>query len=107
MYNFHGETRAKTCEVLTDQDIVFTTYHTLASDWKGHRVLQDIRWFRVVLDEGKLTTPTGANERLLAFQLPPKNCQEISLMRQHIGFEINPLSYSKPLRASRLRGDGA
>ncbi|KAH0537127.1 hypothetical protein FGG08_006060 [Glutinoglossum americanum] len=53
VYDFHGESRAKTCEALADYDVVLTTYHTLAADWKGHRVLQDTRWFRVVLDEGE------------------------------------------------------
>ncbi|OCL05964.1 hypothetical protein AOQ84DRAFT_322110 [Glonium stellatum] len=48
---FHGDTRAKTTEALIDYDIVLTTYRTLAFDWKGHRILQKIGWFRVVLDE--------------------------------------------------------
>ncbi|KAH7165443.1 SNF2 family N-terminal domain-containing protein [Dactylonectria macrodidyma] len=49
--NFYGLGRAKTTEALTKYDIVLTTYHTLAADWKGRRVLQTIKWLRVTLDE--------------------------------------------------------
>lgn len=52
---FHGDSRAKATEALIDHDIVLTTYRTLLLDWKGRQLLQNIRWFRVVLDEGKLT----------------------------------------------------
>ncbi|RYP07649.1 hypothetical protein DL764_002386 [Monosporascus ibericus] len=48
---FHGDGRAKTTEALVDHDLVLTTYRTLAVDWKGRRVLQDMGWYRVVLDE--------------------------------------------------------
>ncbi|RYP51600.1 hypothetical protein DL768_003107 [Monosporascus sp. mg162] len=48
---FHGDSRAKTTEALVDHDVVLTTYRTLAMDWKGHRVLQEMGWYRVVLDE--------------------------------------------------------
>ncbi|RYP62194.1 hypothetical protein DL771_009826 [Monosporascus sp. 5C6A] len=48
---FHGDSRAKTTEALVDHDVVLTTYRTLAMDWKGRRVLQEIGWYRVVLDE--------------------------------------------------------
>ncbi|RYP69277.1 hypothetical protein DL770_008287 [Monosporascus sp. CRB-9-2] len=48
---FHGDGRAKTTEALLDHDVVLTTYRTLAMDWKGRRVLQEMGWYRVVLDE--------------------------------------------------------
>lgn len=50
---FHGDGRAKTPNALLSYDIVLTTYHTLAADWKGKKILQKIAWFRVTLDEGK------------------------------------------------------
>jgi hypothetical protein len=50
----HGD--GKTLRSLPDNDVVLTTYHTLAADWKGKRILQQLTWFRVVLDEGKLIT---------------------------------------------------
>ena len=53
---FHGDSRTKTTEALVDHDVVLTTYRTLALDKKGRRVLQEMGWFRVVLDEGKLTS---------------------------------------------------
>ncbi|KAL2672282.1 hypothetical protein Neosp_012984 [[Neocosmospora] mangrovei] len=46
-----NDDRAKATEELSDYDIVLTTYPTLLADSKGRRVLQDIAWFRIVLDE--------------------------------------------------------
>lgn len=35
-------------------DITLTTYSTIAADFcRGRRILSNISWFRVVLDEGK------------------------------------------------------
>ncbi|RYP37998.1 hypothetical protein DL767_002726 [Monosporascus sp. MG133] len=48
---FHGDGRAKTTEALVDHDVVLTTYRTLVMDWKGRQVLQEMGWYRVVLDE--------------------------------------------------------
>ena len=55
---FHGEGRAKSPDLLVECDILLTTYHTLAADWKGRKVLQKINWFRVILDEGELLQST-------------------------------------------------
>jgi SNF2 family DNA or RNA helicase len=60
---FHGDNRAKTTEALVDHDVVLTTYRTLVFDWKGRRVLQAMEWFRVVLDEGKLSSSLTANRK--------------------------------------------
>ncbi|KAI0022442.1 SNF2 family N-terminal domain-containing protein [Xylariomycetidae sp. FL0641] len=51
VYIFHGSNRPKVLEVLLENDVVLTTYHTLVADWKAKRLLQDVVWFRVVLDE--------------------------------------------------------
>ncbi|KAK3995722.1 SNF2 family N-terminal domain-containing protein [Cladorrhinum sp. PSN332] len=48
---FHQHSRAKTSDELVSFDVVLTTYHTLAADWRGMGVLQNIPWPRVVLDE--------------------------------------------------------
>ncbi|KAH8880582.1 hypothetical protein GQ53DRAFT_848822 [Thozetella sp. PMI_491] len=48
---FHGDTRARSADAFLDCNIVLTTYGTLNADWKGRRALQNICWFRVVLDE--------------------------------------------------------
>lgn len=54
---FHGPTRANSPKLLLDQDIVLTTYATLAEDSKGKKILSRITWFRVVLDEGEKPKP--------------------------------------------------
>lgn len=61
---FHGDGRAKTPDELMEYDVVLTTYRTLAADWRGKQVLQNIAWLRVTLDEGKLTNLGEANLHL-------------------------------------------
>lgn len=50
---FHGSGRPKSPEGVIDHDLVLTTYATLSADSSVLRVLQEIEWYRVVLDEGK------------------------------------------------------
>ena len=70
---FHGDSRAKTTEALVDHDVVLTTYRTLVFDWKGRRVLQAMEWFRVVLDEGKLSSSLTANKKChFISKIPPR-----------------------------------
>lgn len=59
---FHGPKRAESPGdlVQTGSDIVITTYSTLVEDSKKcqkDRVLQNIIWYRVVLDEGLFWVP--------------------------------------------------
>jgi SNF2 family DNA or RNA helicase len=103
--DFHGEGRAKTCEALLEYDVVLTTCHTLAAEWKGRRVLHDIGWFRVVLDEGKYII--FAQTWFSMIRLSSKVVLESTNTAQDTGYETNPLSYLKPPKASRLREDGA
>jgi hypothetical protein len=50
---YHGQHRHTTTKDLDAADIVITTYHTLASDFTGTKsVLQNLEWYRLVLDEG-------------------------------------------------------
>lgn len=51
-YTFHGATRASSPESIAGYDIVLTTYGVLCADFKAKRVLQNVEWFRIVLDEG-------------------------------------------------------
>ncbi|KAK4466315.1 SNF2 family N-terminal domain-containing protein [Cladorrhinum samala] len=50
-YRFHGATRASSLEGMSGYDIVLTTYGVLCADFKSGRLLQNIEWFRIVLDE--------------------------------------------------------
>lgn len=58
-YKYHGIGRESNTENLTEFDIIFTTYATVTSEFcRGLSVLHQIRWFRIVLDEGRLLTFT-------------------------------------------------
>lgn len=48
---FHGQRRPQDLQTLTEYDIVFTTYATLAADHRGQALLYRIAWYRIVLDE--------------------------------------------------------
>ena len=54
---YHGQRRPKDLEVIGNSDIVLTTYKTLAVEYEAYRerasILHRVRWYRVVLDEGK------------------------------------------------------
>ncbi len=43
--------------MMHQNDIVFTTYETLRSDWQGQRLLYSKPWLRVILDEGQSVHP--------------------------------------------------
>ena len=51
---FHGSSRPKSPEGVINHDLVLTTYGTLSADSKDLKILQEIEWYRVVLDEGKI-----------------------------------------------------
>ncbi|KAH7472911.1 hypothetical protein FOMA001_g12729 [Fusarium oxysporum f. sp. matthiolae] len=48
---FHGDARPKKRELLLGHDLVLTIYHTLEKDNRGKRILNSIKWSRIVLDE--------------------------------------------------------
>jgi SNF2 family DNA or RNA helicase len=53
-YLYHGGSRNVDMSLLVKQDIVITTYATLAYECKrGASMLQPIHWYRLVLDEGR------------------------------------------------------
>ncbi|KAF2680196.1 hypothetical protein K458DRAFT_373918 [Lentithecium fluviatile CBS 122367] len=57
MIKYHGTNRQISIDIdkLCDADIVITTYHTLASDFTiGRRLLNDLDWYRLVLDEAHI-----------------------------------------------------
>ncbi|KAI0456381.1 SNF2 family N-terminal domain-containing protein [Xylaria acuta] len=48
---FHGQDRPRDSETLRSVDLVLTTYATLAADYAGQCTLDEMEWYRVVLDE--------------------------------------------------------
>jgi SNF2 family DNA or RNA helicase len=52
---FHGNARGNEPGAFASSDLVLTTYSTLVKDHQNAGVLHRLKWFRVVLDEGKLT----------------------------------------------------
>ena len=57
---FHGNDREHDPQALATFDIIFTTFSTLMKDYQNARVLHRLKWFRVILDEGK-TIIAGRN----------------------------------------------
>lgn len=52
-FKYFGPKRHAEQQALLDNDIIFTTYGTLASEWTGEQsLLKHITWFRIILDEG-------------------------------------------------------
>lgn len=52
---YHGQRRPKDLGVIRDSHIVLTTFKTLAVEHQGDgnaSILHQIKWYRVVLDEG-------------------------------------------------------
>ncbi|XP_074767802.1 helicase-like transcription factor isoform X3 [Athene noctua] len=54
IYVYYGSDRSKDPLVLSEQDIVLTTYNILATDYgiRGGSPLHKVKWLRIVLDEG-------------------------------------------------------
>ncbi|KAI5861653.1 SNF2 family N-terminal domain-containing protein [Durotheca rogersii] len=48
---FHGQYRPRDTDILRSAGLVLTTYATLAADYARRRVLHQMEWYRVVLDE--------------------------------------------------------
>jgi SNF2 family DNA or RNA helicase len=56
LVKYHGQYRDTDIELLRNSDIVVTTYHTLAADFasKKGNPLNEIYWYRIVLDEAHI-----------------------------------------------------
>lgn len=53
VYKYHGNGKDIEIDAMVGYDVVMTTYATVASDVvKKSNLLQQIMWFRIILDEG-------------------------------------------------------
>ncbi len=54
---YHGQDRPKDPSVLARYEVVLTTYGTVVADFnRSHEFLERIGWFRIIADEGMLTS---------------------------------------------------
>uniref|UniRef100_A0A8C8R670 Helicase like transcription factor n=1 Tax=Pelusios castaneus TaxID=367368 RepID=A0A8C8R670_9SAUR len=71
IYVYYGPDRSRDPVFLSKQDIVLTTYNTLASDYggSGGGLLHRLKWLRVVLDEGHSIRNPNAQQTKAALSL--------------------------------------
>ncbi|XP_071423078.1 helicase-like transcription factor isoform X2 [Pithys albifrons albifrons] len=71
IYVYYGSDRSKDASVLSEQDIVLTTYNVLATDYgiKGDSPLHKVKWLRIVLDEGHTIRNPNAQQTKAALNL--------------------------------------
>ncbi|NXV43014.1 HLTF factor, partial [Uria aalge] len=71
IYVYYGSDRSKDPSVLSEQDIVLTTYNTLATDYGigGDSPLHKVKWLRIVLDEGHTIRNPNAQQTKAALNL--------------------------------------
>ena len=64
-HKYHGHDRNVDLISLLSNDIVLTTYGTVAAEFKRKKsLLHQIKWYRIVLDEGN---PPNATSRWLSY----------------------------------------
>lgn len=99
---YHGRGRSECVNKIEERDIVITTYNTLAKEHsakllgQGKSPLHDIKWYRVVLDEGQ-TTATF-NEMVIIM---------ILIHVQHTGSAVERQPFTKPSSSSLQNHAGA
>ncbi|NXP70429.1 HLTF factor, partial [Ramphastos sulfuratus] len=71
IYVYYGSDRSKDPSVLSEQDVVLTTYSVLAADYgtRGDSPLHKVRWLRIVLDEGHTIRNPNAQQTKAALNL--------------------------------------
>ncbi|XP_075617925.1 helicase-like transcription factor isoform X2 [Balearica regulorum gibbericeps] len=71
IYVYYGSDRNKDPSVLSEQDIVLTTYNILATDYgiRGDSPLHKVKWLRIVLDEGHTIRNPNAQQTKAALNL--------------------------------------
>ncbi|XP_029818212.1 helicase-like transcription factor [Manacus vitellinus] len=71
IYVYYGSDRSKDPSVLSEQDIVLTTYNILATEYgiRGDSPLHKVKWLRIVLDEGHTIRNPNAQQTKAALNL--------------------------------------
>ncbi|KFR00535.1 Helicase-like transcription factor, partial [Nipponia nippon] len=71
IYVYYGSDRSKDPSILSEQDVVLTTYNILATDYgaRGDSPLHKVTWLRIVLDEGHTIRNPNAQQTKAALNL--------------------------------------
>ncbi|RUS82734.1 hypothetical protein EGW08_009514, partial [Elysia chlorotica] len=69
LYVYYGGCRKKDIQLLRQQDVVITTYSTLAADFKVRIPLHQVEWLRIVLDEGHIIRNPASLQAKAVYQL--------------------------------------
>ncbi|KIW00157.1 uncharacterized protein PV09_08333 [Verruconis gallopava] len=67
---YHGKDRISELEELKDNDIIITSYHTVANEMRRHTSpLFKVRWFRIILDEAHMIRNPAAGISIATCEL--------------------------------------
>uniref|UniRef100_A0A672SC66 Helicase like transcription factor n=1 Tax=Sinocyclocheilus grahami TaxID=75366 RepID=A0A672SC66_SINGR len=71
VYLYYGAERIRSVKLLSEQDVVLTTYNVLSSDFgnKANSPLHKVNWLRVVLDEGHVIRNPNALQSKAVLEL--------------------------------------
>ncbi|XP_016386538.1 helicase-like transcription factor [Sinocyclocheilus rhinocerous] len=71
VYLYYGAERFRSVKLLSEQDVVLTTYNVLSSDFgnKANSPLHKVNWLRVVLDEGHVIRNPNALQSKAVLEL--------------------------------------
>ncbi|XP_052404180.1 helicase-like transcription factor [Carassius gibelio] len=71
VYLYYGAERKRSVKLLSEQDVVLTTYNVLSSDFgnKATSPLHKVHWLRVVLDEGHVVRNPNALQSKAVLEL--------------------------------------
>uniref|UniRef100_A0A8C1SMX8 Helicase-like transcription factor n=1 Tax=Cyprinus carpio TaxID=7962 RepID=A0A8C1SMX8_CYPCA len=71
VYLYYGAERKRSVKLLSEQDVVLTTYNVLSSDFgnKANSPLHKVNWLRVVLDEGHVVRNPNALQSKAVLEL--------------------------------------
>ncbi|KAL9062927.1 MAG: hypothetical protein Q9157_008530, partial [Trypethelium eluteriae] len=71
-YIYHGQNRTRNLQHLSAYDVVITTYNVVSTEYEGRKssVLDEINWFRIVLDEAHIIRETSTKQSRAICALP-------------------------------------